>query len=219
MARTGAVMIVAVGRGSAGSSRGPREGRTANLIADWYEERRLRILADVAGEGTILDVGYAKLPNTHFRSKVIGIDLAPAPPGCNYHETIIGDAMTVAELLPGRRFDSIVCGEFIEHMEEPYRFLRTIRPSIASHGRLIMSTPNPLAFPVVFAEITRSRRRFYSDDHTFYFLPRWAARLLDRSGYELERIVPVGLWNPWVPIPWAPVWMSYQLIYVARPRI
>ncbi len=83
---------------------------------------------------------------------------------------------------------------------------------------MIVSTPNPLGFPVILAEITRSHSRFYTDDHVFYYLPRWTERLLNRSGYDVTRIVPVGLWNPWLPIRWAPVWMSYQLIYVAQPQ-
>ena len=190
------------------------------MIADWYEERRLKLLAQLAGKGPVLDVGYAQLPNPYFGTTagLVGVDLDPPPPDCSYPETLIGDATKIDELLPGRTFDSIVCGEFIEHLEEPYGFLRAIQPYIAPGGKLLVSTPNPLGFPAIIAEITRSHSRFYTEDHTYYYLPRWTERLLNRSGYDVTRIVPVGLWNPWLPIRWAPVWMSYQLIYVAQPQ-
>lgn len=190
------------------------------IISEWYERRRLQLLARYGAGKTILDVGYSQLPNPYFdlSSHVVGIDLDPPPEDCSYQETIEGDATEITSLLPGRQFDAIVCGELIEHLEEPYRFLRALRPALAPGGTLVISTPNPLAFPVILAEITRSHSRFYTEDHTFYYLPRWTERLLNRSGYDLVRTAPVGLWNPWFAVRWAPVWMSYQLIYVAQPQ-
>jgi hypothetical protein len=60
----------------------------------------------------------------------------------------------------------------------------------------------------------RSRRFYYTDQHTFYFPPRWVVRLLERSGYQVTHILPVGLWTPIGPLP-SPVALSYQVIYVA----
>ena len=50
-------------------------------------------------------------------------------------------------------------------------------------------------------------------------LPRWVARMLDLTGFRLVRTVPVGLWLPFGYVPGVPVAMSYQLVYVAEPRL
>lgn len=189
------------------------------MIVDWYETRRLKLLASEVQGHTVLDLGYAQLPNPFLeggRWLVTGLDLDPPPADCRYQETLRGNVGDVPQLLGGRRFDTVIAGELIEHVENPYSFLRDIRTVLGPEGRLVLSTPNPLGFPVAFAEIIRDRRRFYSEDHTYYFLPRWVERMLQRTGYTTLRLRPVGLWLPGLRIPWVPVWLSYQVIYVAR---
>jgi SAM-dependent methyltransferase len=184
-----------------------------------YEARRLRLLAGFA-EGNVLDIGYAAMPNPHLlHLECTGLDLLPPPDtGPHYSTYIQGDVSEVGVMVGDRRFSTIVCGEFIEHMEEPYRFLRDIRPLLKANGRVILSTPNPLGFPVIFLEAIRSKAFFYSADHTYYFTPRWVERLLGGAGYEVTNVKSVGVWLPRGYLPWCPVAMSYQVIYVAKPR-
>ena len=82
-------------------------------------------------------------------------------------------------------------------------------------GRLILSTPNPVSLPVILFEWLRSTRRFYTSDHTYYFTPRWVARLLERSPFRLEETAGVGIWPFGLP---CPVGLSYQVLYVASNR-
>ncbi|MCP4958946.1 MAG: class I SAM-dependent methyltransferase [Actinomycetia bacterium] len=184
---------------------------------DWYENRRLRLLAQEAGSGRILDVGYAHLPNSYFTGDhVTGIDLEPPTSAVPYDETIVGDAASLGALW-GRRFDSVVVGELIEHLEDPYGFLRGVRDLLDPGGRLVLSTPNPVSFPVVMAEWMRTRSRFYAADHTFYFPPRWVDRMLENCGFRVIRERAVGLWLPPLRIPLCPIGLSYQVVYVAEP--
>lgn len=182
-----------------------------------YEARRLKLLAEYAS-GNVLDVGYAAMPNPHLSGfDCTGLDLLPPPTsGPHYTTYLQADVLEAGDLLRGRQFSTIVAGEFIEHMENPYQFLRDLRPLLKDDGRLVLSTPNPLGFPVVFLEALGSKSFFYSADHTYYFLPRWVERLLDRTGYVLTATRPVGVWLPWGYLPWSPIAMSYQVIYVAR---
>lgn len=181
-----------------------------------YEKRRLELLAAHA-RGTVLDVGYAAMPNPHLlHLECTGLDmLEPPTSGPHYAEYIQGDIADVDALLPGRRFDTIVAGEFIEHMENPYEFLRSMHGLLDADGRLVLSTPNPIGFPVLLIEAIRATRFFYSDDHTYYFLPRWVRRMLERTGYRLLETQAVGLWLPVGYVRWCPVALSYQVIYVA----
>ena len=189
------------------------------MKAHWYEERRLEIIAKEVVGPAVLDLGYAQMPNPYLAARselsVTGLDLSPPPSSSGYAETLQGDIGELDRLFGERRFDTIVAGEFIEHLEAPYAFLRSLHAHLTSSGRLVLSTPNPLGFPVLVSELFRDRRHFYTEDHTYYFLPRWVERMLDRTGFRLIRTRPVGLWLPGIRIPWAPVWLSYQVVYVA----
>lgn len=189
------------------------------IINDRYERRRLKMLAEAVEGGTVLDVGYSQLPNPFFRGvTVTGIDLEPPRGEVPYDETFTGDVAELAAQFPDRTFDTVVAGELIEHLEDPYGFLRSVRSVLSPTGLLVISTPNPVSFPVIIAEWIQSDSFFYTADHTFYFPPRWVTRLLQDSGYDVIEQRPVGLWTPMVTIPWCPTALSYQVIYCARPR-
>jgi 2-polyprenyl-3-methyl-5-hydroxy-6-metoxy-1,4-benzoquinol methylase len=109
-------------------------------------------------------------------------------------------------------YDTIVAGEFIEHVERPYDLLRTLRARLKPGGKLVLSTPNLVSLPVVLFEWVLNRRRFYTSDHTYYFAPRWVERMLESTGFRVRELQAVGLWPFAVP---CPVGLSYQVIYVA----
>ena len=135
-----------------------------------------------------------------------------------YSKQILGDIKDIKKKFRNRKFDSIICGELIEHLENPYQFLYDLKFLLKDNGRLIISTPNPLGFPIIIFELFRNKKFFYTKDHYYYFLPRWVERLLDFTGYQILEIKPVGLWFGFFFIPWSPKSLSYQLIYVAKKK-
>ena len=182
-----------------------------------YEQRRLRLIAKEVRGPDVLDVGYADIPNRHLSPfRTVGLDIAPPSEPSGYAEEILGSAFELDAALGERQFDDIVCGEFIEHLEDPYAFLRSLHPFLRRGGRLIISTPNPLGFPLVVFEALRLKRFFYAADHKFVLTPRWVERLLNGSGYELVKVRSVGMSLLVAALP-CPAALSYQLIYVARP--
>ncbi len=184
-----------------------------------YERRRLRLIADHA-RGEVLDLGYAQLPNPYLPGpRTVGVDLAAPAAPTGYSEELVGSVLDLASVLGRRRFDTVIAAELIEHLEEPYAFLRATHAALRDDGRLVLSTPNPIAFPTLLMEMTRAKRWFYTEDHTFYFTARWVERMLANTGFALERIQPVGIWLPVGCIPSSPIWLSYQLIYLARKRM
>lgn len=167
----------------------------------------------------MLDLGYAEMPNPHLDDGyTVGFDLEKPAEAPGYDEQVVGDVNEIDRILAGRTFDTVLSGELIEHLERPYDHLRSLRPLIAPGGRLVLSTPNPLGIPVVFLELVRSTRWFFTSDHLYYFAPRWVVRMLDRAGYEVQGVRGVGLWLPGAVIPRVPVSLSYQVIYEATPR-
>jgi len=183
-----------------------------------YDNARLRKIAEQVKGGTVLDIGYAQVPNPHLTGcHRVGFDLnAPAEDGTRYEEEIRGDVKDICQVLEGRRFDTIIAGELVEHLENPYEFLRDVRSLLNPGGRLIVTTPNPMGFPVFLCELLRLRRFFYTTEHVYYFLPRWAVRLIEFAGFEMASMKSVGWWLPFGVLGLCPVALSYQVIYVAH---
>jgi 2-polyprenyl-3-methyl-5-hydroxy-6-metoxy-1,4-benzoquinol methylase len=185
------------------------------FIADKYEAARLKRLAECAQGDEVLDVGCAQLMNPHLSRlgrSVTGIDMAEPSGDVRYDRFLVGNIFDLERLDDGRKYDCIVCGEFIEHVERPYDLLRVLRSQLKPGGRLVLSTPNLVSPPVVLFEWLRSHSRFYTTDHTFYFSPRWVERMLSTTGFQVRELKSVGLWPLGLP---CPVGLSYQVIYVA----
>jgi 2-polyprenyl-3-methyl-5-hydroxy-6-metoxy-1,4-benzoquinol methylase len=187
-----------------------------------YEDSRLRKVAKVANSigGEILDMGYAQMPNPYFSGvRRVGLDLALPKSASGYEEELVGDATRLKDTLGDRKFDCIIAGELIEHLENPYAFLRNVKDSLAPGATLVVTTPNPVSWPVLPLEWFRARKFFYTDEHLYYFAPRWVVRMLEHTGFEVTEVSGVGLLLPILPfaLP-CPANVSYQVIYQAKVR-
>lgn len=174
------------------------------------------MIAQQCSGGRLLDIGYAQMPNPYFKNVLVtGLDIEKPSEPSGYEEELIGDAMELSSVLGDRQFEWIVAAEFIEHLSRPYDFLAALHRHIAPDGQLVLSTPNPVAWPPVIFEWANSSSRFYTPDHLYYFAPRWVKRMLELSGYQLVTMLSVGLWLPILMMP-CPATLSYQVIYIAR---
>ncbi len=185
------------------------------FIAEKYEQGRLRRLAENAEGDEVLDLGCAQLMNIDLLRPgrtVTGIDMEQPRGEVRYERFLVGNVFDLESLDDGRLYDTIVAGEFIEHVERPYDLLRTLRARLKPGGKLVLSTPNLVSLPVVLFEWVLNRRRFYTSDHTYYFAPRWVERMLESTGFRVRALQAVGLWPFALP---CPVGLSYQVIYVA----
>lgn len=183
-----------------------------------YENSRLKKVAEHCQPGSVLDIGYAHMPNPFFNSvQRTGLDLEKPKKDSDYEEQIIGDATALSESIAGRTFDNIVAGEFIEHVERPYDFLRSLQGYLKPGGQLIITTPNPVGWPCLPFEWFMSRKFFFTKYHTYYFPPRWVIRMIEDSGYTVEKVEGVGLWLPLFTVPF-PASLSYQVIFTAKSK-
>lgn len=83
----------------------------------------------------------------------------------------------------GRRFDTIICCEIIEHLENPGRFLVNIKKHLTEEGVLLITTPNPFYVKQRY-KIWRYNLPQVHDDHTCWFDPITLGQLLRLSGFE-----------------------------------
>jgi 2-polyprenyl-3-methyl-5-hydroxy-6-metoxy-1,4-benzoquinol methylase len=96
------------------------------------------------------------------------------------------DAHDLAQhFLGDDRFDLIIAGDVIEHLPDPGRFLVACRQALRPDGRLVISTAN--AFGLVrFLKMIVGHEAVHPE-HTAYYSIRTLARLLQMTGYRLDR--------------------------------
>ena len=158
---------------------------------------RIRYIVEKIKGPRVLDIGAASgLPDPsrdnwlhgHIKRKfpeTVGIDLhgenVKTLRGLGWTDIIEGNAETYR---PAERFDTIVAGELIEHLDSPVRFLQNVRPLLAEHGVLILSTPNPFCLLHIGFALRHCPRTCVHPAHTLWFCPTTLAQLASRAGYD-----------------------------------
>lgn len=88
------------------------------------------------------------------------------------------------------KFDYIVAGELIEHLENPGNFLNSAKSRLKEDGKLIISTPNPWCWPRL-KRLVYSKEVHCNPEHTHYYDRRTLRLMLERYGFT-SRIQFVG---------------------------
>lgn len=167
-----------------------------------YTERIQKALAQVKGP-RVLHVGACgtTLPQTEFdRSRwlhtalvdsgfsTVGGDInrsalrAMEEQG---YEVMYLNAQDIPE--HGERFDTIIAGELIEHLENPGLFLTGALRRLQDDGRLVLTTPNAFC-PVYLAGYVWKYKKLANPEHTCWLDPQTLEQLLQRSGYRVEEL-------------------------------
>jgi SAM-dependent methyltransferase len=83
------------------------------------------------------------------------------------------------------KFDCIVAGEIIEHLDNAGLFLTTMREHLADDGVLIITTPNALCISNTLRVLKKNRIKVHPD-HTCWYDPVTLTQLVSR--FQLEVI-------------------------------
>ena len=161
-------------------------GQHRRLTRRWELQRPL--IQEVFRPGArILEVGCG-LGVVGGRLKEMGAEVVGVEPdpeqaayaeeqwGLNIHQCPFEDL----ELLEAS-FDLILASHVIEHFTDPLGVLVKMRHLGHGDTRLFLETPNILAPKV-------SPRRLFSLSHNFYFSPRTLEYLLNKAGWQVERL-------------------------------
>jgi SAM-dependent methyltransferase len=83
----------------------------------------------------------------------------------------------------GQKFDTIIAGEIIEHLENPGLFLRNMRKHLKDDGVIIVSTPNPF-YAAQTWKIWHYGKPMVHEDHMGWQDPTTMTQLFRRTGFE-----------------------------------
>ena len=177
--------------------------------------KRIRLLKEYVTCGRLLDVGCSKgffiELAREANYEVFGLDVSEYACGVARRRLAFGAdriehaSIKTAGLLNGQKFDVITLWDVLEHVGDPHSALRRLRNALNAGGLLAIRMPSTsslffrIALGIYIATfgIVQSPLRFlYHMDHRFFFNRVSLERILEKSGYQIVRMLsdPLG-WN------------------------
>jgi SAM-dependent methyltransferase len=182
-------------------SRGDYVHRWASMRGQVREDLLARIPTDVqsilefgCGEASL---GLAIKQRQHCR--VAGIELDPNAAAVARKRIDVvyqGDAREIIALL-GDRFDFIVGGDIVEHLDDPWSFLAELRRIATPGGRLLLSLPN-IASASIIGDLLAGRFDYVymgltCAGHLRFFTRASIEEMLRMGGWTVVEITPQDL--------------------------
>lgn len=171
-------------------------------------------------KNNILDIGLTfynqPLIDQKTNSQTIyGFDILERqlPPG--YDHFVQGDIHEISRHFSKDYFDIILLGEVIEHVINPYKALNEISKILKNEGLLIVSTPNPHGFPLIFIEWLGIKRYFYVRSHCFLYPPRWMERMLESNELKVVKKYGYALFSGFR----LPIQLSNLMVFIAKKTV
>jgi SAM-dependent methyltransferase len=103
----------------------------------------------------------------------------------------VGDAQ---DFDVGEKFDVVLAGELIEHLDNVHGFLQSVHRHLGPDGRLVLTTPNPFYFMNFVYRIAGRPR--VNAEHTCWFCPDTLPQVLVRNDFEVVELRFVGHRSP-----------------------
>jgi O-antigen biosynthesis protein len=221
---------------------GTKYGTTVNSNSD---SSHAQIVELVGHDKRVLDVGastgyLAEIMVSHGCS-VTGIELDPeasrqAEKYCE--RVVIGDVETL-DLdagLGGKSFDVIVFGDVLEHLRDPLRTLKRLKPFLSFGGYAVASIPN-IAHGSVRLAMLQGRFEYHplgllDETHLRFFTRKSAEQLFKDAGFQVIEIrrSRLGIFDTEIEVDEElipkeavqavrrdPEAMTYQFVLAARP--
>jgi 2-polyprenyl-3-methyl-5-hydroxy-6-metoxy-1,4-benzoquinol methylase len=131
------------------------------------------------------------------RARVVGIELDPeagAIAARRLDAVLSGDVRDVIYKLKKERFDAIVGGDILEHLDEPWTFLSDLRRIAAPGATLLLSLPNVANWAIV-DDLLHGRFDYVylgllCAGHLRFFTRRSIEEMIAISGWTLASIEP-----------------------------
>lgn len=182
--------------------------RRADVEEDGYFEWTRPEVRDLVPKsvGRVLDVGCgAGALGGALRDdrgiEVVGVELfaaAAAEAAERLDDVIVADLDALTELpYPAGYFDAMVFGDVLEHLRDPHRLLRALRPYLAADGAIVVSVPNVKHWTVVLPLLVEDRWRYEDSGlldrtHVHFFTLDEVSEMLEETGFDAFALTPVN---------------------------
>lgn len=192
---------------------------------------RNRVLVDLAAQGRqILELGCATgFISRHLKERgctVTGVEISPeaaeyARQWCD--RVIVHDlSQSGWSEQTGQGFDTVICGDVLEHLPDPGRTLKEIAGLLTPEGRVVISLPN-IAHIRVRAKLLLGRFDYEPGGimdvtHLRFFTFKSARQLIEGAGYRITWFTPIVGGGPLTrPVRMMlPELFAGQMIFVAQ---
>ncbi len=167
-----------------------------------YESARHDLLEHIPLDAkNILDIGcangmFGEVLKERQNCTVTGIDsdadlLETA--GKRLDKVINGDIEEIIDKGSLDKYDCIVCGDVLEHFNDPWTVVRELRPHLNKQGLFIASTPNIANWAIIY-EMLKGRWDYVpfsilSGTHIRFFTRQTFEELFTDSGYKIKKIL------------------------------
>jgi len=112
----------------------------------------------------------------------------------------------------GEKFDTVVLGDVIEHVNNPVDLIRFAKRHLNPGGEIIAKTPNPYYFDAI--KKCAKNRDFVSLDHLAWYTPTMALEIAERAGCNLKAYILENSEHPWYLKFMNPEIFSRDYIYI-----
>ncbi len=175
-------------------------GAYLHRYGDMDDQAREDLAARIPeGSRTVLDVGCSRGATAAVLRRagvgeIIGIepDAGDAAEAARrYDRVLVMPLENVPEEFDGR-FDAVLFGDVLEHLEDPSAALLRVRPWLSTRGAVVASVPN-IGHWSVIADLLRGRFDYVpysilSGTHVRFFTRRTLTDLFEACGFEAPRI-------------------------------
>lgn len=151
---------------------------------------------------SILEFGCGEAPlgaalKARQRCRVVGIEIDPKAAAVarkRIDDVYCGDAREIIALMH-EKFEWIIGGDIVEHLEEPWSFLSDLRRVAAPGGHLLLSIPN-VANASVIADLLQGRFDYVymgltCVGHVRFFTRRTIEEMMTIAGWTVTRVAPL----------------------------
>jgi|SRR5450432_379578 SAM-dependent methyltransferase len=172
---------------------------------EYYSELRMPMISLITNvPKRVLEVGCASGQTlAYLRDRgaeyTVGIErsaeVAALAQARSLNQVVVGDIETLDLDFEHASFDLLIVGHVLEHLADPWKALRRLRPLLKCQGQLVGALPNVRHHSVVFPLLLSGKWEYQSSGvmdwtHLRFFSRRTAVDLLEGAGFEVNRIVP-----------------------------
>ncbi len=184
-----------------GLSLGVAKGVYVHRYGNCYESGRDDLIAHVPADAEeILDIGSAagllgELLKKRQRCVVTGVDVDIELADIarkRLDNVLTGD---IEDLIDGKKlgtYDCIVCGDVLEHLNNPWKVVTGLKTHLRSGGIFIASTPNVMNWAVIYEQF-KGRWDYVpfsilSGTHIRFFTRNTLRDLFEYAGYKIREV-------------------------------